>query len=179
VSVTRYRDGDVTIEVSGTIADLYRRAADAASRGLVSRLEAIASDVATDAERQWYGLVTRRTGRSGDIGVTVTISESEVRVSVGSTDTRRAGGKPVPLYVRQPRSTALLEVEVSNEEWGRRKRAGMPVGRMGIAYEPNPKAAQGTPKFLVPHLVSGPMKARVKAALPELKRAIITEVTRG
>lgn len=177
--ITRYTKDGVTVTLTGSALTMARQAADAASRGMLTELERIAGEVARNAEAEWYTLVQRRTGLTGDIGVITTISPTEVRVSVGSLDRRVAGGKAVPLYVRQPRPTSLMAVKVSNEEWGRAKRAQRPVGPIGTIYVPNLWAAAGKPKFLVPYLITGPMRKLVKTNIERIRATMIASVDRG
>lgn len=176
---TTYTKDGVSVTLSGSALTMARRAAEAASRGVLSELEAMAGAVATEAREKWYTLVHRRTGLTGNIGVITRISATEVRVSVGSLDQRTAGGKRIPLFVRQPRATALMAKQVTNQEWGEAKQAGMPVGPIGTIYVPNDKAASGAPKFLVPFLVRGPMRALVKARMGQLAAAAVRSVNRG
>lgn len=173
---TIIRQGSVTITVSQDIAAFARRAAELASRGALRVLEEAANEVAVDARQRWYQLVDKRTGLTGEIDVVTRISSDEVRVGVGSTDGRRSKlGKPIPVFVRQPSSSSTKMVNIGPKEWGRRKRAGQIVSDI-IGWAPvlNPKRA-ASPAYLLQLLVKQPMRARLKAALPRLRREMLGE----
>ena len=172
---TRVSSGGVTVEVGGElaefVADLVARTETAALR----EIREAAAEVAAHANREWYRMVTRRTGRTGQIAVqeTVDVSQGEVRVSVGSRD-RRVLGRPVPLYVREPGRTSTIEVVVDRARWEAAPEAlRVPLGSDGVApiyriRQANPKS--GTGRYLVPTLITGPMRARAKAIGVEIAR---------
>jgi hypothetical protein len=188
----RYSEGGVTVTLDGTeMEDLVRRALDAAAGETVRVMEAAAQEVANDAQRDWYAAgtgVTRRTGRSGNITVITTVSDDEVRVSVGSTDTdlvRNARGALAPraAVVRRPGPLSLVDELVDQGTWWEWKKARKPVGKPGTAGEknwtirvPNPNASDG--KFLVQELIRKPMRVKVRVVTPELGRAIAARASR-
>src|SRR3990167_2623278 len=94
----RFTDGPVTVQLDGA-------------------LERWGADLLTSpqARAAWCGPagVRRVTGLSGDIRVVTTIDagRGELRVSVGSTDPRMAGGRPVPTYVHRPTRLSPILVE--------------------------------------------------------------------
>jgi hypothetical protein len=173
---TRYTDGNVTVTLDDGLEQFVRGLLSAAETEAVRVLEAAAAGVAQAAEGEWYGSkgVTKKTGRSGDIGVTTTFdsAKGEVRVSVGSRDTRTAGksGKPLPVFVHRPNATSTILKDVGHDEWWKRYKAGRPVGPYPMAYEHNPAANDG--RFLLVELVRKPMQAKVKAIIPDLGAAI-------
>jgi hypothetical protein len=149
--ITRYREGNTTVVLHGDLEGHVRRAMEAANATAVAKLEGGAQEIADDAEAAWYGGmgVTRRTGKSGDIEVVTTVdaSRDEVRVGVGSVDTRTvqagklggsganggkkrvAGGRTVPLaaFVHRPWRTTLRAKAVEQAEWWAWKRKDLPV----------------------------------------------------
>ena len=170
---TRFTSGGVTVTLTHDLEAWARRRVEAAGRGIVRVLEGEAEAVASAASSRWYELVDRKTGATGQIDVTTTIGDTEVRVAVGSTDQRRAGGRPVPVFVRQPGPLSTRMVEIGAEEWGRRKQAGLTVGKIiGWAPMPRPKRAT-SPKFLLEMLVRTPMRLRVRESLGRMRREAI------
>lgn len=191
MAVTRYRSGDVTVTVDDGLDRWLRGLLSIAERETVRLLEERAAKLALEARAAWYGPdgVERETGQSGDI-VTVTTFDAGrgvVRVSIGSADSRTAGGKPVAVYVHQARATSLVKKTVSRAEWYATpsKRRG-PIFRGDAVYRPaagatvpeallrytvhasNPKARQG--KFLLVELVRKPgqvLAREVAAVLAE------------
>jgi hypothetical protein len=172
----RVTQGAVTVEIGGElesfVADLVRRTETAAVRSIRDAAE----DVRAQAEGEWYDRVQKRTGRTGQIATAevIDVARGEVRVSVGSTDTRKTakGGKPIPLYVHEPGRTSTVEVEVDRAVWIKTTkslrvpiqfRGGQPVY---LVRRPNPKA--GTGRYLVPTLIRKPMRDRVKAIAQDI-----------
>lgn len=184
---TRYTEGGVTVTLDDGLERFIRAALDAATTETVRILEAAAEEELVRAEAAWYDPstgVTRQTGRSGQLEVVTTISADEVRVSLQSTDTSRVGGKPRAALIRRPARLSLVEELVTQGEWWEWKRGGKPVGRRGSAGKsdwsilvPNPNASDG--RQLVSELIRKPMKARVKAILPAIGRAIALKAGGG
>lgn len=184
MGVTRYRDGAVTVTLDGALEDLVKRAVDAAGGESVRVLQRRAEEVAAKARADWYAKgtgVNRKTGKSGDVQVVTTVSPSEVRVSVGSTDTEMVGTKPRALLVHRPGRLSLVEKLVTRDEWWAWKRARKPVGKPGtkggadwVVYEANPDASDG--KYLVPELLRKPAVVKLKDAIPELTAAFGSRV---
>ena len=131
--------------------------------------------------------------RSGDVTVTLSgeleafvrgalkRAAGEVKVSVGSTDERISGRRPVPVYVRRPGRLSLRKVSVSHETYWKTTpslRANYhpvpgrdPKETSGpYVFEANPKASDG--KTLLPLLVKNPVKKALRAAASELGAAI-------
>ena len=133
MSTVRVKSGNTSATVTGLDAAVIRRMIERGTSGAVRILEEALEPVAANARREWYGPngVERETGKSGDIQVVTTIdlNRSEVRVSIGSTDDRKAGktNKPVPVFVHQPWGTSLTPRRVSQPEWGAWKGRGLPV----------------------------------------------------
>jgi hypothetical protein len=166
-----YRNGSVTVSLDGGLERFVRRLLDSTQSELVRQIRRAADDVARAARADWYGPqgVTRETGRSGDIQVRelVDAARGEIRISVGSTDQRMAGIRPLPVYVHRPGPTSTVLRVVSP-----RKYFAAPTVMRGPwrvvggrrapqLFVPNPAASDG--KFLLQTLVKGPMRARVKA----------------
>jgi len=193
MSELRFRDGDVTVTLDGGLEAFVRKALDAAAGETVRLMEAAAEEVASKARATWYGTsnlsVQRRTGKSGDIRVFTTVSDTEVRVSVGSTDLEKA------IYVHTSGPLSQVAVEITKAEYDKRKSAARRdnvVGGGGVfkarrtnmsygiikdhyyAIEMNKRA--GDRKYLVPNLIRKPMKAKIKAITPALGKAIADRV---
>jgi len=197
VSQTVFRDGDVTVTLTSDLEAMVRRLADQAAGGIVSVLEAHADEVVAKARADWYGPggVERETGRSGDIVRRTTISEREVRVGVVSTDTRAAGksGKLVPLYVHRPGRLSTEVREITQAEYYEAKRTG--TGAALVFHAKRSSAGKGVEagkyyrvvaserasdgRYLVPLLLTGPVKAKVKVLLPELHARIVARMNGG
>jgi len=157
VAVTRYTDGPVTVTLSGELETFVRQALEASAAGCVAVMEREAEAIATNARNEWYGPsgVSRETGKGGDIVAmtTVDVGKGEVRVSVGSTDTRTgriyklgkktepvrtpsgrefgrvSGGmeKGVPLFQHGFWSTTLRAKAVSREDWFAWQKKNLPT----------------------------------------------------
>ncbi len=182
MGVTRYRDGNATVTLDGGLDNLVRNLLTAAQTESLRIMEQAAQGVADEARREWYGSsgVTRDTGQSGDIDVVTTFdaARDEVRVSVGSTDTRTAGrgNKPVAVYIHRPGRTSTIEKEVDREEFFKTPeslRVGYLKGKW-IVKRANPKASDG--KRLLPEYILKPMKAKVSAIAPDIARLIAKKV---
>lgn len=93
--IRRYQDGDATVTIDGALEAFVLRAVRAASGGTLEIMEEAADALAAISRGQWYDHVTRRTGLSGDIQAITTISEKQIKVSIGSTDARRVKFKNV------------------------------------------------------------------------------------
>ena len=89
----------------GTVADMI--GASAQVRFTECALKA-ADKVVGRANRNWYREVSERSGRSGDFVVIL----GRGSVSLGSTDTRKDGGVPVPLLVHRAGETKPLIEEL-------------------------------------------------------------------
>lgn len=198
MTTTRFTDGDVIVTLDLDTAAIVRQAANAASGGLVEVLEAELGAAASEASAAWYGQegVTRRTGSSGDIEVVTTVGENEVRVSMGSTDLRKA------IYVHRPGATSMIAVEIAEGEYQRVKVAQHKAGKAALLINaegvfhakhaqkdrgieanhfyklaPNLKASDG--KHLLPELIRKPAKVRIDAAMPRIQAAIARQLARG
>ena len=141
------RAGDATVTITGlsSIESIITAALESAA---VKVLRAEAEKVAEDARAKWYGSggVRRQTGRSGDIRVYVRATASEIVIGVGSTDTRMTTGRTA----KRPLPTAI--------------------------HAPGPFAKRsGTGEFLLPKLVVGPFRKRVKIIV----RDIATETAKA
>lgn len=206
--VTRHRVGGVTSVLHGDLEGYVRRAAEAAAGGALEVMERAAGEVRTNSRADWYRLVERETGKSGDIDVVTTVDtdRSRVVVTVGSTDERTAGkaGKPLVVFVRSPAADSLVPVVVDRRTWYATAEAlrgpiwlgddiyrpttvggkAVPVPEERLRYtiyKRNPKASSGGPsgQFLLQSLVRAPMKRKVKEIAPEVARAIAERIKRG
>ncbi len=176
--ITRYTTGNATVTLSGDAERIVRAALEAAGGETVRVLETAAQEVADKARSDWYGPngVKRRTGRSGQIEVVTTVSDTEVRVSVGSTDHRKDGkGKWVPAVVRRPGPLATEPKPVSRGEWWAWKKARKPVGKPGTGEDDWTilvPTQGGDGALLLQELVRKPMRAKIRVVTPELGRTI-------
>lgn len=189
MATLRFTDGPVTVTLDGGLEAFVRKALDAVAGETVRLVEGAAEDLATQAGTSWYDSsgpgVRRRTGRSGRMGVVTTVSENEVRVSVGSLDLDRAKyiHRPGPLStVVEEVTKAVYEYEKNRAKAGqyfhaRKDRPDAGV-KAGLYYRivPSPDANDG--KYLLVELVRKPGQVRIKALLPELGRAIADKVGR-
>lgn len=179
---TRYtiRSGKAMLEVSDGLADVVRASLDQVGSVSLRLLQGAAEDTAREAESTWYGSdgVRRESGKSGDIEVVTQLSDDQARVSVGSVDLDKAK------FVHRAGALALDSVEISDAEYYRERRHGRPASVYharadrpqdgvvaGRYYRlvPSKRASDG--RFLLPMLVTTPMRKRVTAILPEIARA--------
>lgn len=175
---TRFTEGDVTVTLSGDLEALVLDAANRASAGALPVMQGAAEQIASEARLKWYALVDRETGRGGDVRVVTFVSADMVRVSVGSTDTS-AGGKSAKarvLYVHEPFALSTIERKATAAEYHKGRSAGLGPAEAGVVDVPNPKAARG--RYLVPTLITNPMRKRLKPLVIELGRAIATKLVR-
>jgi hypothetical protein len=180
-----FTSGDVTVELSPGIERFIEKTLKSAETVALREMRELAEEVRADAERQWYGEggVTWRTGKSGDIEVVerVDLNAGTVTLAVGSTDKRRSGGKPVPVFVRRPGRFSLRKVQTDHKGYwstppalranyraipGRDK----PGATGPFVYEPNPNASDG--KFQLNELVKKPVKKRIKKLADEVGKRI-------
>lgn len=186
MAVTRFKSGDVTLTLSGDLEAIVRNAVRQVSGGLLDAMEAAAAEVADEARSDWYSAeegVTRRSGRSGVLDVVTTVTEAEVRVSLGST-------AEYAHLVRRPGALSTAVEEITEGEYFGLKRAkracfrarttrpreGIEAGKFYKIIH-NPKASDG--KSLVVELVRKPMRARIGALSPQIRTAIQERVARG
>ena len=104
MSTLTERSGEATVTISG-LSELESAFAKVITDETANELIETAERIASDARDQWYrpGVGVRRvTGRSGNIQALVEVSGTTVRVTVGSTDSRTKGGKPLPVFIHAP-----------------------------------------------------------------------------
>lgn len=186
MGTTRYTDGNVTVTLDDGLEKLVRRSLEAVAGETVRILEAAAEDVAGTAREAWYDVeggrgVHKRTGRSGRVEVVTTVSDSEVRVSVGSTDLERAK------YIHRPGRLSTVAVEIDKATYYEAKRKGGPSASLVFHAKKDDKDAgveagryykkTGSPdasdgRYLLVELLRKPGQARIKAVLPELGQAV-------
>lgn len=177
-----YSQGGVTVSLDGALENFARRLLDAAQDATVRELRAAAERVAATARARWYGEdgVTRRTGLSGRIETLLLIDATAgtVRISVGSTDSRLADGKPLPVYVHRPRATSTVLVDApTTQAWydalpalrgpWRTRADG---SRWPQVYAPNPAASDGA--YLLQTLVKSPFRRLVRRVVADLGQEI-------
>lgn len=118
---TRYKDGDVTVTLTGDLEQQMRELVARAMGGALEIMEGAANKVAADARAEWYGSrgVRLITGQTGDIRTvtTIDVSRSVVRVAVGSTDTEGSAKQPRVVFVHSPGPMGRKLVSVSVERW--------------------------------------------------------------
>ena len=177
----RFTDGPVTVQLDGALERWVADLLTSTQSETVRVMRAAADEVAAAARAAWYGPmgVRRETGLSGDIRVVTTIDagRGELRVSVGSTDPRMAGGRPVPTYVHRPTRLSTILVETTPREYFAAPESMRgpwkpgPTGkRIPQLFSPNPRASDG--KKLLQVLVRAPLKARVGKLGPTVGAAI-------
>jgi len=189
-----YREGAASIVLSGDLAAWAEQAMRDATGGAVDILTATLQPVADTASAGWYGPgnVQRVTGQSGRIEVINTIDANKgvVRVSVGSTDTRKEDkkGVPLPFFVHRPYAATTQLKSVTREQFF----AAPPSTRVGVAKKDNdaiplkkgdwiirvvsPLASDG--KTLLPIYVNRPGKAAVQGKLTEIGAAMASNMGR-
>lgn len=162
--------GGVTVQVGGELERWLNAVVDATAGVVRHELEANVTALAEAAEQAWYTQVDRRTGESGRLEVGMAVTETEIRASVRSTDTRRVNGKPVVYYVHRPGPFSTVKRRLSAEEYSELMRVFRETGKVPgdldyvagphgrplnvAAKRPNPKRADG--RYLVPELLSKP-----------------------
>lgn len=212
MSTMRYSDGMATVTLDGALEAFVRSALSTVERAALAVMEDHAAELAATARREWYGPsgVDRETGKSGDIQVVTTVDAARgvVRVSIGSTDTRKAGktSKPLAAFVHQPWGSSLRAKAVTREEWFAWRSKGAPVlpppddawwagatgGRRhgeglkkGVWYIQTTGSAEGkelAPNgkgYLIQTLVRTPAKGMVTKLAPELSRLLATRLQHG
>lgn len=186
----RFTNGNATVTLDGGLEAFVRKVLDAAAGETVRVMETAAEELATDASSKWYAPgtgVTSRTGKSGAMDTVTSVSDTAVRVSVGSTDIGKAK------YVHRPGRLSTKAVEITaaeyREEKGKgglqaklvfhakkdRPDAGVKSGKW-YRLTHNPKSSDG--KFLLPELVTKPGKAKAKAIIADMGAAIAAKVGR-
>jgi hypothetical protein len=184
VSTVRYTEGGVTVTLSDDLAQWVDRVVTQAGGAVLAEMRREAEAVAAKARADWYGPngVTRRTGMSGDIQVYTTVSPTEVRVGLGSTDSRTANNRFVAMYVHRPGRLSLTPKMVTRGEWWEWKKAGKPVGKGGsphgvdwTIYEANDAASDGA--NLMSEFVRKPMTLRMRTLPDALREAILAKVS--
>ena len=179
MAALRYRSGGSSVTVGRELADLLDRIEGGAFKAGREALGEAARVVAEQAARQWYQQVDRETGESGRLDHGVALTPSSLRGYVETLDRRRSGGKPVIYSIHRPGPLSVLTgTGLSRADYtaamrtfratgalpegieGRFNAQGRPVG-LRRKDPSNPKASDG--KYLVPELLTKPMKARAKA----------------
>lgn len=213
MSTMRYSDGMATVTLDGALEAFVRSALSTVERAALGVMEEHADELAATARREWYGPsgVDRETGKSGDIQAVTTVDAARgvVRVSIGSTDTRKAGktSKPLAAFVHQPWGSRLRAKAVSREEWfawakdggpvlppptspwwsamdadGRRNGKGLKVGPWYIQTTGPAEGKELAPNgkgYLIQTLVRTPAKDMVTKLAPELGRLLATRLQHG
>lgn len=191
--IRRYQDGDATVTIDGALEAFVLRAVRAASGGTLEIMEEAADAQAAISRGQWYDHVTYRTGLSGDIQAITTISEKQIKVSVGSLDKRKVNfknitkltekakerGEPAPLsfairevmlaaFVHEAGSLSMTWQPVSHDEYWRAKPDAR--GPYPQLCKLNPEAAGG--RKLLQLLVRVPTKKLALKLGPEIAAEI-------
>lgn len=178
MAVVRYSQGGTTVTLTGPTASQLRDAVNRIAKGWLDRVEPEAERVAAQARAAWYGPegVTRRTGKSGDIQAITTVSDGEVRVTIGSADTRLAGktGKPAIYYIHRPGPFSTIRRKATHEDFKSGAAKASPRGKRvagrGVVEEPNPKASDG--RHLLQPLIAQPARAFMRRLFGSYKGAI-------
>jgi hypothetical protein len=183
MSKTVLVDGPVRVELDDGLEKLALSMLSAAEQETIAILRREAEEQASEARAAWYGPdgVTRKTGRSGDIVAVVTLDtgRAEIRASVGSTDTRSTGGKPVAALVHRPGPLSIVTRPAKAADFQTGKAKHSPPGKRipgyGVVVEHNPKASDG--KQLMTELVRKPYLRRIKLVSARLGDLIAKRVT--
>ena len=179
-----FRSGAVTVELDGALQDFVDGLIQRTATSSLIAARELAEKVARDARAHWYGDggVRRVTGQSGDIQVreVVDLQRGEVRVSVGSTDKRVSGGKPVPVFVKRPGRLSVVRQSVTIDQWFaapksmranfKSTRNDPPGTSPPYLFVPNPNASDG--KFQLLEWVRKPVKAGIRRAARSLGEGV-------
>ncbi len=182
MSITRWRDGGVTVTLSGDIEHFVRRAVDVAAGTVMKEMQAVAEQVAKDAEATWYDDVKRRTGMSGKWDVVTTVSRTEVQIGVASLDTRSdRRGRIAAWFVHRPGPLSVVKRAATRADFKAGRALASPPGQRlkgrGVVVELNPAASDG--KYLLGELVRKPFRVKVKVVSDELGQRIVAAIRRG
>lgn len=165
--------GSTSAIVTGDVRKYVERVLNQTQDSTVKAMREAAEEVRNSAKAAWYSMVNEESGRSGDIRTSVTIDpeKGDVAVAVGSVDNRRAKDKPTVVFVHAPFPGSLQQTLVSEDEYVK----SPSHLRAWIDHKKNkhyvwraPKQAP-TGKYLLEHLVKGPMRAKVKALSKEIQ----------
>ena len=176
---TRYRSGGVTVTVDDGLERWMRGLMDAAEAETIALLEAEAREVMEFARGRWYQEVERETGKSGDLEVVTTFTDTgDVIVGVRSKDTRVRGGKPVAAMVHRPGPLSRSTVEVTRAEYGRIKKGPKPreawkSRRTGKHYALVHNKGSSDGQVLFIELVRKPLFKRVPSIAAKLGEQIV------
>lgn len=175
MGVTRYSDGTTTITLGGAVEAHVRKLILAMHGGVVEVLEREAEAVRAKAEADWYTQVTRRTGKSGNIEVVTTVTPTEIRVAIGSTDLAKAK------YVHRPGPLSQITRKAKGADFASGKALASPPGKRisgrGVVTEDNPKASDG--KFLLQELIGKPARKMIKRLQNLLPAEMDAQVRKG
>lgn len=180
----RIASGKASLVVTGDLEALARDIVDRTAKAFVDAVAPIADEVAATASSRWYSEVGRKTGKSGQWTTAITLRPDSVSVGVQSLDDRKVGtkGALVAFVVHRAGVLSLRPKYVTQGEWWRAKKAGLPIGRTGtpgssnwLVYEHNPNAKDG--KVLMPELVRKPFRRQVKGIGSRLG-PILTDMVR-
>lgn len=179
-----FRSGNAEVALDGRLEKLVDELVSRTETESLRVARELAEEVADSARRAWYGPggVRKVTGKSGDIQVReiVNLDTGDVRVSVGSTDDRISGGKPVPVFVRRPGRLSLVRQPVTREQWFATPKAlranfkstrnDPPGTSPPYIFVPNPDASDG--KKQLNELVKKPTRKGIRKAARRLGEAI-------
>lgn len=194
----RFREGDATILLTGDLAARMAERVRRAGVGIVDVLEAALAPVATYAEAEWYGPrgVQPRTGESGKIDQTLTITRGGdlISVGIGSRGTRiveltgangskRRGSRPYAVFVQSPGVLSSTYKSVTRKEYfetdkDHRGPYSRPKGWVDKPGETTvfPVIKVHEPGaighgFLLTKLVKVPANKAIKLAIPKIAKA--------
>lgn len=183
----RITDGDLEIRITDNLDAWIDNEYLRASRAMVAGGVEVLEPVAEAARREWYGPngVKRNTGRSGNVIVTETIDvrSNEVRVAVGSTDTRLVKGndgrsRPRATAIHRPGALSMDWQKVSDSEYWRMYRQNEKLGRSVYKIRHDKKTGEHWAKKQTDRSSDGAYLLQVyimkpgRAALKGLARAV-------
>lgn len=106
VGVTRYRAGDVAVEVDDGLEQLARRAAEEVAPGVLGRLEPRVVGVLDEAVEEW----PVKTGESSrGLHVQTDFSDDEVAVAIGGTAAHTELVRPAAWYGSETAWSRLVQ----------------------------------------------------------------------
>lgn len=177
---TNYRDGAVTITLTGDLERWARQVVSGATQDAVKVAERELEPLAVRASAEWYGAqgVHKETGKGGQIEVVTTIDVTRgiVTTTIGSADSRTEGSRPVPFRQHRPGRLSTVLKKVSRQEyWSTPEALRGPYPMIRVR---NDKAGDG--KFLMQEFVIRPGRLLVAQRIaPAVVAALKTRVESG
>ena len=137
MGAVKFTNGAVTTTLTGDLAKRMEERVRRAGVGIVDVLEAALAPVAAYAKAEWYGPmgVQPRTGESGKIDQTLTITHGGDLISVGiggrgtriveltgANGSKRRGNRPYAVFVQSPGVLSSTYKSVTHKEYYKTKK---------------------------------------------------------